>query len=219
MLALLRLPQFPSRRRVGPGSAARSTCARRWPRSSTIAGIGRIGRLPDRDDRCLRQRFPDDEARALAIDNAATFYLAGHETTANAHELDPVPAGRPTGPAGGTGRRSASRAVGGSGRCRRARAAAAPVPRASRCGSIRRCRASTGRRSAGPDRRAGGRARRHRLDLALDAPSPPQAVGRSRRLRNRALRREGQAATAFNICRSVQAREPASAPSSRPPKR
>ena len=32
----------------------------------------------------LRQRFPDDEARALAIDNAATFYLAGHETTANA---------------------------------------------------------------------------------------------------------------------------------------
>ena len=32
----------------------------------------------------LRERFPDGEARALAIDNAATFYLAGHETTANA---------------------------------------------------------------------------------------------------------------------------------------
>ena len=32
----------------------------------------------------LRERFPDDEARALSIDNAATFYLAGHETTANA---------------------------------------------------------------------------------------------------------------------------------------
>ena len=32
----------------------------------------------------LRQRFPADEARALAVDNAATFYLAGHETTANA---------------------------------------------------------------------------------------------------------------------------------------
>jgi cytochrome P450 len=32
----------------------------------------------------LRQRFPEDKARALAIDNAATFYLAGHETTANA---------------------------------------------------------------------------------------------------------------------------------------
>jgi cytochrome P450 len=32
----------------------------------------------------LRERFPPDEARALAVDNAATFYLAGHETTANA---------------------------------------------------------------------------------------------------------------------------------------
>jgi cytochrome P450 len=32
----------------------------------------------------LRKRFSDQEARALAIDNAATFYLAGHETTANA---------------------------------------------------------------------------------------------------------------------------------------
>ena len=32
----------------------------------------------------LRQRFPEPEAKALAIDNAATFYLAGHETTANA---------------------------------------------------------------------------------------------------------------------------------------
>jgi cytochrome P450 len=49
-------------------------------------------RLPDGgpDDflgkliRALRERFPPDEATALAIDNAATFYLAGHETTANA---------------------------------------------------------------------------------------------------------------------------------------
>ncbi len=32
----------------------------------------------------LRERFDAGEARALAIDNAATFYLAGHETTANA---------------------------------------------------------------------------------------------------------------------------------------
>ena len=50
------------------------------------------GRLPDGgpDDflgrliRALAERFPPEEARALAIDNAATFYLAGHETTANA---------------------------------------------------------------------------------------------------------------------------------------
>ena len=34
--------------------------------------------------RALGERFPPAEARALAIDNAATFYLAGHETTANA---------------------------------------------------------------------------------------------------------------------------------------
>lgn len=32
----------------------------------------------------LRARFDRAEAEALAIDNAATFYLAGHETTANA---------------------------------------------------------------------------------------------------------------------------------------
>jgi len=32
----------------------------------------------------LSEKFTRDEAEALAIDNAATFYLAGHETTANA---------------------------------------------------------------------------------------------------------------------------------------
>jgi cytochrome P450 len=34
--------------------------------------------------RALLDRFPRDEAIELAIDNAITFYLAGHETTANA---------------------------------------------------------------------------------------------------------------------------------------
>ncbi len=33
--------------------------------------------------RTLMERFPEAEAIELAIDNAATFYLAGHETTAN----------------------------------------------------------------------------------------------------------------------------------------
>jgi cytochrome P450 len=33
--------------------------------------------------RALMERFPNDEAIDLAVDNAATFYLAGHETTAN----------------------------------------------------------------------------------------------------------------------------------------
>jgi cytochrome P450 len=34
--------------------------------------------------RALHERFDSDEAFDLAVDNAATFYLAGHETTANA---------------------------------------------------------------------------------------------------------------------------------------
>jgi cytochrome P450 len=34
--------------------------------------------------RALHDRFDGEEALALAVDNAATFYLAGHETTANA---------------------------------------------------------------------------------------------------------------------------------------
>ena len=34
--------------------------------------------------RALHERFPEEEAVDLAVDNAATFYLAGHETTANA---------------------------------------------------------------------------------------------------------------------------------------
>ena len=49
-------------------------------------------RLPDGgpDDflggliRALKGKFEDSDALALAVDNAATFYLAGHETTANA---------------------------------------------------------------------------------------------------------------------------------------
>ena len=49
-------------------------------------------RLPDggADDflgkliRALQEKFESDQALALAVDNAATFYLAGHETTANA---------------------------------------------------------------------------------------------------------------------------------------
>ena len=57
----------------------------------TLAAVVR-DRLPDGgpDDflgrliRALNARFAPDEALALAVDNAATFYLAGHETTANA---------------------------------------------------------------------------------------------------------------------------------------
>jgi cytochrome P450 len=48
----------------------------------------RLGRDPPDDFvtgvvRALMERFSRDEAIELAVDNAATFYLAGHETTAN----------------------------------------------------------------------------------------------------------------------------------------
>lgn len=85
LLALLRLPQFPlsPRGRAGKRGQAylRQTLDEvvedRW--SGRISGDFLSGMVD-----ALRQRFPPEEARALAIDNAATFYLAGHETTANA---------------------------------------------------------------------------------------------------------------------------------------
>lgn len=44
-----------------------------------VANDDFLGRLIQ----ALQERFPPDQAFALAVDNAATFYLAGHETTAN----------------------------------------------------------------------------------------------------------------------------------------
>ena len=85
MLALLRLPQFPvtAKGRAGKRGQVhlRKTLAEvvddRW--HGRITGDFLSGMIE-----ALRARFPEAEARALAIDNAATFYLAGHETTANA---------------------------------------------------------------------------------------------------------------------------------------
>jgi cytochrome P450 len=85
MLALLRLPQFPLTPKGRAGKRGqiylRQTLAEvvddRW--SGRIGGDFLSGMIE-----ALRQRFPAEEAQALAIDNAATFYLAGHETTANA---------------------------------------------------------------------------------------------------------------------------------------
>jgi cytochrome P450 len=85
MLALLRLPQFPITPKGRAGKRGqvflRRTLAEvvddRW--HGRVAGDFLTGMID-----ALRQRFPEEEARALAVDNAATFYLAGHETTANA---------------------------------------------------------------------------------------------------------------------------------------
>jgi cytochrome P450 len=85
MLALLRLPQFPVTPKGRAGRRGQIFLRK------TLADVvddrwhGRMGGdfLSGMVD-ALRQRFPEGEARALSIDNAATFYLAGHETTANA---------------------------------------------------------------------------------------------------------------------------------------
>jgi cytochrome P450 len=85
MLALFRLPQFPITPKGRAGKRGqvhlRKTLAEvvddRW--HGRIRGDFLTGMID-----ALRDRFPEAEARALALDNAATFYLAGHETTANA---------------------------------------------------------------------------------------------------------------------------------------
>ena len=85
MLALLRLPQIPVTPKGRAGKRGqihlRKTLAEvvddRW--HGRVKGDFLTGMID-----ALRERFPETEARALAVDNAATFYLAGHETTANA---------------------------------------------------------------------------------------------------------------------------------------
>ncbi len=85
MLALLRLPQIPVTPKGKAGKRGqvylRKTLAQvvddRW-------SGGKSGDFLSGMIEALRERFSEQEARALAVDNAATFYLAGHETTANA---------------------------------------------------------------------------------------------------------------------------------------
>ena len=83
--AILGLPPLPYNKRMRQGQRGREFLRR------TLADVVR-DRLPDggADDflgrliRALRAQFAPAEALSLAVDNAATFYLAGHETTANA---------------------------------------------------------------------------------------------------------------------------------------
>jgi cytochrome P450 len=85
LLALLRLPQFPVTPKGRAGKRGQEHLRRtlaevvedRW--EGRIKGDFLSGLIDQ-----LRERFEPVQARALAIDNAATFYLAGHETTANA---------------------------------------------------------------------------------------------------------------------------------------
>jgi len=85
MLALFRLPQFPMTPKGRAGKRGQVHLRRILTDVVEDRWTGRMGGdfLSGMID-ALRQRFSPDEAKRLAIDNAATFYLAGHETTANA---------------------------------------------------------------------------------------------------------------------------------------
>jgi cytochrome P450 len=84
MLALLRLPQFPVTPKGRAGKRGQIFLRRTLAEVVDDRWHGRIkGDFLSGMIDALRDRFSDSEARALAIDNAATFYLAGHETTAN----------------------------------------------------------------------------------------------------------------------------------------
>ena len=85
LLALMRLPQFPLTRRGRAGKQGQIHLRRTLTEVVADRWYGRIkGDFLSGLINALRNRFPPEQARALAIDNAATFYLAGHETTANA---------------------------------------------------------------------------------------------------------------------------------------
>lgn len=85
MLALFRLPQIPVTPKGRAGKRGQIHLRKSLTEVVDDRWSGRMGGdfLSGMID-ALRERFPEAEARALAVDNAATFYLAGHETTANA---------------------------------------------------------------------------------------------------------------------------------------
>lgn len=85
MLALLRLPQFPVTPKGRAGKRGQIFLRRTLTDVVDDRWTGRMGGdfLTGMID-ALKRRFPEADARALSVDNAATFYLAGHETTANA---------------------------------------------------------------------------------------------------------------------------------------
>ncbi|MDP3675776.1 MAG: cytochrome P450 [Novosphingobium sp.] len=68
----------------------RARASRAWLHATLAALVRERGAGGGADDffggliRALNAQFPAEEAAALAVDNAITFYVAGHETTANA---------------------------------------------------------------------------------------------------------------------------------------
>jgi cytochrome P450 len=85
MLALFRLPQIPMTPKGRAGKRGQVYLRKTLAEVVDDRWHGRIkGDFLTVMIDALRKQFPEGEARALSIDNAATFYLAGHETTANA---------------------------------------------------------------------------------------------------------------------------------------
>jgi cytochrome P450 len=85
--ALLGLPLMPwslRGRRAHRGQSYLRETLTRLVEERAAQGKGRDGDFLDGLIAALRDRFEPAEALELAVDNAATFYLAGHETTANA---------------------------------------------------------------------------------------------------------------------------------------
>lgn len=82
MLGLQELDPSPAMRRA--------RVSRAWLRSTLTDLVRERGPQGGADDffggliRALNDQFPPEEAAELAVDNAITFYVAGHETTANA---------------------------------------------------------------------------------------------------------------------------------------
>ena len=82
MLGLERLDPSPDMRRA--------RVSRDWLRAALTALVRERGADGGADDffggliRALHAQFPPEEAASLAVDNAITFYVAGHETTSNA---------------------------------------------------------------------------------------------------------------------------------------
>lgn len=85
MLALFGLPQIPVTPKGRAGKRGQIHLRKTLTEVVDDRWTGRMGGdfLSGMID-ALKARFPEPEAKALAVDNAATFYLAGHETTANA---------------------------------------------------------------------------------------------------------------------------------------
>src|SRR5688572_2491820 len=84
MLGLPRMPWSLKGRRAQRGQFYLRATLARLVEERAAQGRGGEGDFLDGLIAALKDRFDPEEALDLAVDNAATFYLAGHETTANA---------------------------------------------------------------------------------------------------------------------------------------